>query len=143
MSNNNRHDYTKHSNKQNNNRKSNTMNNKINEQVNTNNSAPVENSVEQLKVNPIENTRVEPATTVAPTKVDCPVKPARVIGKVVNCVNLNCREEPIVDATVICRIGVNSEVVIDEDESTDEFYKICTECGYEGYCMKKYIEVVR
>jgi len=40
---------------------------------------------------------------------------------------------------VICTINCHAEVEIDELESTDDFYKICTASGVEGYCMKKFI----
>lgn len=63
------------------------------------------------------------------------------LGKVVDCVKLNVREEPSIKADVVFEIPVGSTVFIDETCSTDEFYKICTEHGVEGYCMKKFIEI--
>lgn len=42
---------------------------------------------------------------------------------------------------IICRIPMMTEVEIDEDESTDKFYKIFTETSIEGYCAKKHIAV--
>ena len=63
------------------------------------------------------------------------------LGKVVGCVRLNVREEPSTKASVVFEINVGSTVFIDETCSTDEFYKICTEYGVEGYCMKKFIEI--
>ena len=32
-------------------------------------------------------------------------------------------------------------VVVDLDESTEDFYKVICEDGVEGYCMKDYIEI--
>ena len=64
-----------------------------------------------------------------------------VLGIVHNCLTLNIREEPEKDAGVVCSISCLTEVMVDENESTDEFYKICTASGIEGYCMKKYISV--
>lgn len=63
------------------------------------------------------------------------------LGKVIDCVKLNVREEPNTKAFVVFEIAVGSTVFIDEAGSTDEFYKICTEHGVEGYCMKKFIEI--
>lgn len=63
------------------------------------------------------------------------------LGKVVDCVKLNVREEPSIKAFVVFEIAVGSTVFVDETCSTDEFYKICTEHGVEGYCMKKFIEI--
>jgi hypothetical protein len=31
--------------------------------------------------------------------------------------------------------------MIDEKESTEEFYKVCTAAGIEGFCMKKFIAI--
>lgn len=63
------------------------------------------------------------------------------LGKVIDCVKLNVREKPNTKAFVVFEIPVGSTVYIDETCSTDEFYKICTEHGVEGYCMKKFIEI--
>lgn len=67
--------------------------------------------------------------------------PDPVIGVVTDCSKLNVRKEPKSDAEVICIVEALSEVMIDEKESTEEFYKVTTEAGAEGYCMKKYVTV--
>lgn len=64
-----------------------------------------------------------------------------VIGLVSDCVNLRIRKEPDDKADVLGTIPVDTEVVIDEEESTDEFYKICTDSGLEGFCMRQFITV--
>lgn len=64
-----------------------------------------------------------------------------IIGVVVNCLELNVRELPSKDAKIICVIKCLTEVVVDEDESTDDFYKVYLESGVEGYCMKKFIAI--
>ena len=48
--------------------------------------------------------------------------------------------EPDVDAEIIGTITVGSEVTI-EDFTLDEFYKVCTAAGAEGFCMKSYIQI--
>ena len=73
---------------------------------------------------------VEPAIEAAP---------AHKIGRVFGCTSLNVRKAPKINAVVICTINCHAEVEIDELESTDDFYKICTASGIEGYCMKKFI----
>lgn len=60
-------------------------------------------------------------------------------GVVVNCQRLNVRKGPSTDAEILTTIKASSEVKIDTDTSTDEFYKIHTDAGIEGFCMKKYI----
>ena len=60
----------------------------------------------------------------------------------VDCRKLNVRAEPSTDAEVVCVISEGTELLIDEPESTDEFYKICTAAGVEGYCMRKFVTVL-
>lgn len=64
-----------------------------------------------------------------------------VIGKVSGCKKLNIRKEPNGEAEILDVISSGSEVMIDESESVDEFYKIYAESGTEGFCMKQYITV--
>ena len=61
------------------------------------------------------------------------------IGRVIGCSKLNVRSAPKPRAMVICEISCDTEVKIDEDASTIDFYKICTASGIEGYCVKTYI----
>jgi hypothetical protein len=63
------------------------------------------------------------------------------IGLVTDCKKLNVREEPQADAAIICEIAYQTELIIDEKESTEEFYKVCMAVGIEGFCMKKFIAV--
>jgi SH3-like domain-containing protein len=63
------------------------------------------------------------------------------IGKVVECGKLNVRQAPVANAAVACTITRDTEIVVDLGKSTDEWYRVCTEAGIEGYCMKKYISV--
>lgn len=84
------------------------------------------------------NEAIEETKIVDPV-VPEPKKPVR--GIVVDCFNLNVRTGPRKDFDVICEIPSESEVEIDESESFEDFYKICTASGVEGFCMKKFIEV--
>lgn len=63
-------------------------------------------------------------------------------GIVVDCVKLNVRKAPAADAAIICTIPRETEVVISEEESTEEFYKVYTASGIEGFCMKQYISII-
>lgn len=67
-----------------------------------------------------------------------------VIGVVVNCQKLRVRSEASANAdnTVII-LDALSEVTVDEDASTEDFYKVCTVAGVEGFCMKKFIALKR
>lgn len=82
-----------------------------------------ENVVETVE-EPIEET---PATSVT--------------GIVTNCLKLNIRENPNTDSKVVCEVSMLDELVIDEEASTDEWFKVYTEMGVEGFCMKKYVAV--
>ncbi len=65
-----------------------------------------------------------------------------VTGKVEGCARLNVRSESNKDSEVLCIIDKSAEVVIDLENSTDDFYKITTSQGIDGYCMKKFIIVL-
>lgn len=62
------------------------------------------------------------------------------IGVVTDCLQLRVRSTPKVtyDNTVTV-IDALSEVEVDEEASTEDFYKVCTASGIEGFCMKKFI----
>lgn len=69
------------------------------------------------------------------------VEPSTVLGVVTECVKLRVRSTPEIADNVLAEIILASEVLVDLKESTDEFYKITTEAGVEGYCMKQYINI--
>lgn len=80
--------------------------------------------------------------------VDQPVEEApekeTKVGIVANCEKLNLRRSPLKDsdgANIITELIPGVAVAIDEDESTPNFYKVTTEAGLEGYCMRQFIEV--
>lgn len=129
-----KHDYTKHSNKNKYENKS-----RIERKFES-----ADEMVEALNNQKSKDVDSIPAVISEPevaapivTEVEAPKN----LGKVIDCVKLNVREEPSTKAFVVFEIPVGSTVFIDETCSTDEFYKICTEHGVEGYCMKKFIEI--
>lgn len=63
------------------------------------------------------------------------------IGIVTDCMNLNIRKAPDPDAGILCQITCLSEVLVDKAGSTDDFYKVCTAAGVDGFCMKRYIRI--
>lgn len=66
----------------------------------------------------------------------------RKFGRVRGCTKLNVRSMPNRDAKILAEVAEGAELMIDETESTATFYKVCTECGIDGYCMKQYIKVL-
>jgi ABC-type molybdenum transport system ATPase subunit/photorepair protein PhrA len=73
---------------------------------------------------------------------DTAIKVNKTIGVVSGCQRLNVRGEASADAEVVSAITENSEVIIDEEASTEDFYKVCTTAGVEGYCMRQYISIL-
>ena len=104
----------------------------------------VEDTVEEKVDEPIEGQIVIPEVEPEPVSDPEPVvEPEnRKFGKVSNCKKLNIRKLPSRDAEIVSELIEGSEVMIDEKESTALFYKICTEHGIEGFCMKDFIKVL-
>ena len=101
----------------------------------------VEDTVEEKVDEPIEGQIVIPE--VEPIVPEPVVEPENLkFGKVSNCKKLNIRKLPSRDAEIVSELIEGSEVMIDEKESTALFYKICTEHGIEGFCMKQFVKVL-
>lgn len=62
-------------------------------------------------------------------------------GTIVSCNKLRVRMRPSKESDIIAIMDRNAEVLIEESESTEEFYKICTASGIIGYCMKQFIHI--
>ena len=104
----------------------------------------VEEAVEEKVEEPIEGQIVIPEVEPEPVSDPEPsVEPEnRKFGQVSGCKKLNVRKLPSRDAEIVSELVEGSKVMIDEKESTALFYKICTEHGIDGYCMKDYITVL-
>lgn len=83
------------------------------------------------------------------TKVEAPEieentveEPKYVSGIVTDCLKLNVRERPHPNATILDIIPAATELIIDEEGSVNDFFKICTPAGLEGYCMKKFVTIM-
>lgn len=60
---------------------------------------------------------------------------------VVNCLRLHVYSEPSFDSEIVCKVRFSTEVVIDLDNSTKDFYKIYTAIGAEGFCQKELVTI--
>ena len=60
---------------------------------------------------------------------------------IVDCEKLYVRKEATTNSEPITIINKSEEVSIDLNESTEDFYKVHTTFGVEGYCMKKFINI--
>lgn len=100
-----------------------------------------ESVVEEQEVQVVE----EPVEVEVPGMVNEPEEVVEVevakVGVVANCKLLNVRRKPSLDADILIIINESDEVIVDDEESTDDFYKVLTESGRKGYCVKKYIEI--
>ena len=104
--------------------------------------AIIEEPIEGQTVMPEIEVRIESEEPVAEPELPVVEPEIRKIGKVSGCKKLNVRRLPNADAGVVAEIVEGAEVMIDENESTALFHKVCTECGIEGYCIKKFIKVL-
>ena len=57
----------------------------------------------------------------------------------VSSLRLHVYTEPTQDSEVVCKLRYMTEVEVDHKDSTDEFYKIYTAIGAEGFCQKDHI----
>lgn len=70
------------------------------------------------------------------------VEPTVVTGFVTECAKLNIRKKPSLGGDVVCVVPINTKLIIDEKSSKVDWYKITTDDGKYGYCMKKYVNIV-
>lgn len=97
----------------------------------------IEKEIDELN-NPIEDAIEVDDSVSADEIVDTTES---LIGVVSGCAKLNIRKEPVITAEPVCVVPEKSVLLIDSDLSTDEWYKVYTEAGMEGFCMKKYVTV--
>lgn len=60
---------------------------------------------------------------------------------VVNCLRLHIHSEPNLESEIVCKVRYSTEIIIDLDNSTDDFYKIYTAIGAEGFCQKDLVTI--
>ena len=123
-----KHNYSQYSNKKN-------TNKVVEEEIQV--SEQVDVAVAEEVVAPIAP--VAPVEMVVET-VDTVELPKTVTGVVSNCTKLNVREKPMATANVVCVVNGATELKIDVAKSTDEWFRVCTATGAEGYCMRKFVE---
>mgnify|MGYP006361833487 CR=1 FL=1 len=60
---------------------------------------------------------------------------------VANCLRLHIHEEPDLKSEIVCKVRYLTEVIIDLENSTEDFYKVYTATGAEGFCEKELITI--
>lgn len=100
--------------------------------------APVVEETPEVKVDP----STDPINNKTPEETP-EVKPIRVMAGVISdCKKLNIRNTPDKDGEIIAVLDVDTDVSINMDESTKDFYKVSTLDGIEGYCMTKFVALL-
>lgn len=89
----------------------------------------------------VKNDYVKNAEVIDEKKVEVekPKKENKQKAVVTDCLLLCLREKPTTNSLVLKELVALSEVEVDLKNSTDSFYKVKTEEGLEGYCMKNYL----
>lgn len=68
------------------------------------------------------------------------VQVSKKVKGIVRCIRLNIRKEPNLDSTKIGCLKTGDELILDLSGSTDRWYKVSTDSGLNGYCVKEFIE---
>ena len=69
-------------------------------------------------------------------------QPEPVYGVVHNCEKLNVRKRHSKDSEIVFVLNEGSEISIDEENSTEEWYSITHVSGVEGFCMKQFVSML-
>lgn len=123
-----KHNYTQYSNKKNHNDEGKTT-------VKQEEFLIIDDLVETPVVEAVET----PEVKMVVETVDTVTLPKLVSGFVSNCSKLNVRMQPEADADVVCVLNSGTEIEINVNNSTDDWFSICTAAGIEGYCMRKFV----
>lgn len=106
----------------------------------------VEKTVEEIVEETVEETVEGPATeetlveNIEPRiETHVPEVTEEVVGVISGCRKLNVRSEPDINSAVICIVDEKTQVIIDEQESTEDFYKVYIPINISGFCVKKFV----
>lgn len=58
-----------------------------------------------------------------------------------NCLRLHIHVKPDINSEIVCKVRYLTEVMIDFDNSTEDFYKVYTAIGAEGFCEKELVTI--
>ena len=83
---------------------------------------------------------VVPEVKMVTETVETVTLPKTVTGEVANCYKLNIRVAPVANARIEAIVDAGTKLTINVTESTDDWFKITTESGVNGYCMKKFVD---
>ena len=103
------------------------------------------NEVEE-STNEIEETKEEVTEEVTEPEVIVPsiennIENNEVIGKISGFEKLYVRKEASKDSEPVGIVTDKDNLSIDVASSTDDFYKVITSNGLEGYCVKEFVKI--
>ena len=108
----------------------------------------VEETINEIEesTNEIEETTEKVTEEVTEPEVIVPsiennVENNEVIGKISGFEKLYVRKEASKDSEPVGIITSETVLTIDEENSTEDFYKVTTNEGLEGYCVKKFVKI--
>lgn len=127
----------------------------VTEETTEENTEEVKETVEQVEetinkveepTNEIEETTVEVTKEVTEQEVIVPsiennVENNEVIGKISGFEKLYVRKEASKDSEPVGIVTDKDDLSIDVAHSTDDFYKVITSNGLEGYCVKEFVKI--
>ena len=93
-----------------------------------------------IKSEPAAIPEAKPVVNLIEETVNTVILPETVEGTVKGCAKLNVRSLPSTNGEVVAVLGVDSEIEIDIEKSTVEWFRVITATGIEGYCMRQFIE---
>ena len=96
------------------------------------------NKYKREQIKPSDENMTPP---VEETEANVQEEPKKVSGIVVDCNRLNIRTKPSINSQPVGNVTVNSEVTINFNQSNNEWFKVITKDGVEGFCMKKYVKI--
>ena len=99
------------------------------------------NEVEE-STNEIEETKEEVTEEVTEQDIIVPIiENNEVIGKISGFEKLYVRKEASKDSEPVGIVTDKDDLSIDVASSTDDFYKVITSNGLEGYCVKEFVKI--
>jgi len=86
---------------------------------------------------------VEPVEEIIEPKIiiEDGIENNEIIGKIINFDKLYVRKEANKDSEPVGIVSKEDDLSIDKVHSTDEFYKVVTSNGLEGYCLKEFVKI--
>lgn len=60
---------------------------------------------------------------------------------IANCLRLHIFSEPNLESEIVCKVRYLTEIEIDLENSAEDFYKVYTAIGAEGFCQKEMVTI--